>query len=847
VVVTAARSARVRAHVRVAIVGSGFGGLGAAIRLRQAGVHDIVVFERGDDVGGTWRVNRYPGAACDVQARLYEFSFAPNPEWSRRFASQQEIWDYLRACADRFDVRGDIRFGHDVRAAVWEEAIARWHIATSRGTWTADVLVAAAGALAEPRMPSIPGIDGFARDVVHTSAWHDGVEVAGRRVAVVGTGASAVQLVPAIQPEAAHVVVFQRTPPWVVPRGDRALSPRMRAILRAAPAAHRVVRGGLRTGREMLGLPFRHPALAPPVEAFARRHLRRQVADPELRRVLTPDYRIGCKRVLLSDDWYPALTCPNVTVVDGALVGVGPTTAIGADGRAHRVDLLVLATGFRVTEPAFARRVRGRDGVLLADVWTPTMGAHLGTTVTGFPNLFVLLGPNTGLGHSSVVLMIEAQLDHLCNAVRAMDAYGAVAVEPYAEAQREYIAAVRTAMATTVWTTGGCDSWYVDGSGRNSTLWPGSVGAFRRRVAPFDAAEYALVGASPHSPSDHPSVVERVAGAVGRQLLPRLPAAVADRLAGGAPVANGARLDPASALVQATRAARGSTLTAGTPARARARHRREVLSGVGRPTPVHAVADIPVHGSSGSLPARLYRADDGAAAMPLLVYVHGGGFVLGDLDTHDEVCRLLCRGAGQHVLSVAYRLAPEHPFPAAVDDVVAAVGWAGTRARNLGADGRVTVGGDSAGATLATVAARRAATAALAAQLLIYPATDRARRWPSMDRFDGCFLTAGDVERFTGWYGGDPRDPAVSPLRTVDLRGQPPALIVTAGFDVLRDEGYAYAGALRAAGTPTVHEHEPMLGHGFAHLTQVSPAAARAMQALARRWRSLLTTGWPRV
>jgi cation diffusion facilitator CzcD-associated flavoprotein CzcO/acetyl esterase/lipase len=845
----AARSTRRTVpHRRVAIVGSGSGGLGAAIRLRQSGVDDLVVFERGDDVGGTWRVNRYPGAACDIPSHLYEFAFAPNPDWTRRFAGQEEIWAYLRDCADRFDVRRHIRFGHDVLDATWDDAGRCWRITTSGGVWTADLLIAAAGALAEPKPPDVPGLDTFAGRVVHTARWDDAIDVSDANVAVVGTGASAVQVVPAIQPDAAHVTVFQRTPPWVVPRLDRPLRPGVRRLLRTAPVVRRALRRALYATHEIRGLAFRRPWIGAPLEALARVRLRRQVRDPALRRAVTPTYRIGCKRVLLADDWYPALQRPNVTLVGGALARVEPHSVTGTDGIARHADLLVLATGFRVTEPVFAERVHGRGGVRLADVWTPSMTAHLGTTVSRFPNLFVLLGPNTGLGHNSVVLMIEAQIDHVVNAVAAMDAHGATVIEPRPEAQRAFVDDVRDALASTVWTSG-CDSWYLDSTGRNTTLWPRSVGAFRRRVAPFDPLEYHMTG-SPVTASDAtPSPVERARGAVARWLLPRVAGPLAARAGAVPATGDGVGLEPASSVVLAARPGGPSPLTRGTPAQARARYRCEVLSGIGRPTPVSEVAELTVEGAAGPLPARLYRtaAVDAGDRLPLLVYLHGGGFAVGDLDTHDEPCRLLCRAGDQHVLSVAYRLAPEHPFPAARDDVDAVVHWACEHADDLGGDGRVAVGGDSAGGNLAAVAARHSTHdgAPIAAQLLLYPATDRWHPWPSLQRDDGWFLTARDVERFGTWYGGRDRDPDVSPLRATDLGGLPPALTVTAGVDVLRDEGRAYAGALAAAGTPSYLLHASSLGHGFLHLTQVSPTAHRATVALARRWRRLLREGWP--
>jgi cation diffusion facilitator CzcD-associated flavoprotein CzcO len=478
--------------VRVAVIGSGFGGLGAAIRLRQRGIEDFVVLERAATLGGTWRDNRYPGAACDVPSHLYSYSFAPNPRWSRWYSPQPEIRAYLERCAREFAVLPHLRFGHDVQRLDWDESARRWRVRTTGGDYVAQFVVAAPGPLAEPKLPDLPGLGSFAGRMFHTARWPEDLDLAGARVAVIGTGASVIQIVPAIQPRVARLVVFQRTPPWVIPRHDFALGRTLQPWLERVPRLGRVVRAGLYLSHEVAGLPFRHPRLARVGEGIARLHLRRQVRDPALRRVLTPDYLIGCKRVLLSDDWYPAIQRPNVALVAGGARAITPRGVIGADGVEHEADTLVLGTGFDVTEVRFAERVHGRDGRRLADDWRPSPRAHLGTTVAGYPNLFFLLGPNTALGHSSVVLMIEAQVEHVLNAIAAADARGAEVLEPRPEAQADFVAGVDRRMRRTVWLAGGCRSWYLDVAGRNSAIWPGSVGAFRRRVAPFREQEYRL-------------------------------------------------------------------------------------------------------------------------------------------------------------------------------------------------------------------------------------------------------------------------------------------------------------------------------------------------------------------
>lgn len=480
-------------HTRVAIIGSGFGGLGMAIRLVQEGISDFLIFERADELGGVWRDNRYPGAACDVQSHLYSFSFAPNPDWSRRFSPQSEIWEYLRRVAREKGILPSIRFGHRVTGARWNDRSARWEIATTGGAYTSSILVAAPGALSEPHVPQLPGMDLFRGRCFHSARWPDDLDLDGQRVAVIGTGASAIQIVPAIQPQVKRLYLFQRTPAWVVPRRDRAFGERLPRLLRRLPAIQRLLRGSLFGTREMMGLLFRHPRLARIMERSARRHLRRQIPDPELRRLLTPSYTLGCKRILVSDDFYPALLKSNVEVVGGGATAVSADGVVGADGRERQADVIVFSTGFEVTTLPFARRVRGSDGRSLAEIWGPSPQAHLGTTVNGFPNFFLLQGPNTGLGHTSVVLMIEAQVEHVIHALRFMDAYDIESVEPRAEAQQAFVREVDRMMEATVWTTGGCRSWYLDASGRNSTLWPGSVRSFARRVEPFRPAEYHLV------------------------------------------------------------------------------------------------------------------------------------------------------------------------------------------------------------------------------------------------------------------------------------------------------------------------------------------------------------------
>ena len=479
-------------NTRIAIIGSGFGGLGAAIRLKQRGEDDFLIFERAEEVGGTWRDNSYPGCACDVQSHLYSFSFAPNPDWTRSFSPQSEIWDYLKRCARDFQLLPHIRFRHDVREAAWDDQAQVWRIETSRGSYTARALVMASGALSEPSLPALPGLENFRGRVFHSARWAHDYDLTKRRVAVVGTGASAIQFVPEIQPVVERLHLFQRTPPWIMPRRDRALTRYEQRLFRRFPSLQRLARASIYLFREMFVAGFRHVGLARHVERIARRHLERSVRDAALRAKLTPDYRIGCKRILVSNDYLPAITQPNVELVTDGVAEVRAHSVVGGDGVERPVDAIILGTGFRVTDPPLARHIRGRQGSTLAEVWAGSPRAHVGTTVAGFPNLFILLGPNTALGHTSVLYMIEAQIEHVLAALACVGRDGVTSIEPRAEAQAAYVAEVERRMRGTVWVAGGCASWYLDSTGRNSTIWPDFTWRFRRRAARFDPAEYVL-------------------------------------------------------------------------------------------------------------------------------------------------------------------------------------------------------------------------------------------------------------------------------------------------------------------------------------------------------------------
>jgi cation diffusion facilitator CzcD-associated flavoprotein CzcO len=477
-------------RVHILIIGAGCSGIGAAIRLRERGFLDFVVLEKGDDVGGAWRENTYPGCACDVPSALYQFSFAPNAEWSRAFAGQAEIREYLRRTAREHGVWPSLRFGVEVTEARWRKADRLWEVRTSEGVYLARVLVSAAGPLHEPRTPALAGLPEFPGKVFHSARWDHDYDLRGKRVAVVGTGASAIQFVPEIQPLVRSLHLYQRTAPWVLPKPDHVVAPLERALFRKVPAAQRALRRAEYGMLEVLAFGFRHPPAMRLLQRIGLWHLRKQVSDPALRRVLTPSYVLGCKRILLSNTYYRALAQPNVAVHPTSVQSFHGSEVVGKDGSHAAVDAVIFGTGFRVTDPPIADRIVGTAGRTLADVWQPSMEAYVGTTVAGFPNLFFMIGPNLGTGHSSAFTIIEAQLDYLIGAVESMRDKRWQAIDVRPEAQRTYNAEVQAALQSTVYNVGGCQSYYLDASGRNSTIWPWSTGRLTRRVGSFDPEVY---------------------------------------------------------------------------------------------------------------------------------------------------------------------------------------------------------------------------------------------------------------------------------------------------------------------------------------------------------------------
>ena len=476
--------------ISVAVVGGGIGGIAAATMLKRAGYHNVTVFERNAGVGGVWHANTYPGAACDVPSHFYEFSFAMNPDWSRRYAPQPEIKAYLERVVRDEGVEPMFRFNSEVRSATWDGR--QWVLDTATGEHVADVLITACGQLSTPKYPDIEGLDQFGGPAFHTAKWRHDVDLAGKRVAVIGTGCSAAQVVPAIQPKVATVDVYQRSPGWTMPRMDYEYSDRAKRAFRRFPALQRLDRLSVQAIMEVgaIGMTKRKWMLAP-LKALGRKRIRDAIADPALQEALTPKDEFGCKRVMVSDDWYPALAKPNVNVIPGGVERITSTGIIGGDGIERPADALVLATGFKSHDFVAPMEIRGVGGRGLADEWAETPKAYLGLSVPAFPNMFLLYGPNTNGGTGSVVFIVEAGMTHVLAALAELKRTGTRKIEIRREVADDFHRELKQALPDTVWT--GCGNWYLDENGHSPNQWPWRWATYTRRTRQLEPGAY-LVG-----------------------------------------------------------------------------------------------------------------------------------------------------------------------------------------------------------------------------------------------------------------------------------------------------------------------------------------------------------------
>jgi cation diffusion facilitator CzcD-associated flavoprotein CzcO/acetyl esterase/lipase len=474
----------------VAIIGAGFGGIGLGITLKRAGIDSFTIFEKAEGIGGVWRDNTYPGAACDVPSHLYSFSFEPNPDWSRRYSPQPEILAYLERCVEKYGIGPNLRLGTEVSRARFDEGSGRWRIETAGGeTVEADILVSACGQLSRPAVTRIEGSDRFAGPIFHTARWDHGVELEGKRVAVIGTGASTIQVVPAIAERVGQLDVYQRSAPYVIPKKDRPYMPWERRLFRWFPPARLFARFTQWFLFEVFISAFNQfRAVGRLVARMFERNLDDQLSDPELKRALTPDHVLGCKRVLISPDYYPTFERPNVELVTQGVRELTKRGVVADDGTERPVDVIVLSTGFESHRFLSPMEIRGRGGIDLNEVWREGAKAYLGMTVAGFPNLFVMYGPNTNLGSGSIIFQLESQMAYIADAVQRLRRTGGwLSVRP--DVQEAFDREMQSRLSTSVWQTG-CNNWYVDEHGRNTNNWPGFTLEYRRRTRRLDPSDY---------------------------------------------------------------------------------------------------------------------------------------------------------------------------------------------------------------------------------------------------------------------------------------------------------------------------------------------------------------------
>jgi cation diffusion facilitator CzcD-associated flavoprotein CzcO/acetyl esterase/lipase len=871
--------------VDVVVVGAGFAGLYQLYKLRQLGL-SARCFETADDVGGTWYWNRYPGARCDVQSIDYSYSFDPELddewEWSERYATQPEILRYVNFVADKHDLRRDITFQTRVDSATWDDDAQLWRIEVSpvgdprdlqpdhtdpahgsEVSVTARFYVMATGCLSIPKIPDIEGTERFGGDVYFTNSWpHEGVDFTGKRVAVIGTGSSGIQSIPIIAREAAELTVFQRTPNFSLPAHNGPVRPEKRAEIVGRRDEYREEAKWTQAGvtipisevgilqmteeereakfaeiwkeGELFSAVTRFNDVGTDIDAnnllteFFRRQIREIVHDPETAEALCPtDHPYGTKRPCLDTDYYETFNLPHVSLVNLREDPIDTVTETGIDtaSRSFEFDVIVYATGFdAMTGAIVAVDITGRDGVTLKERWADGPLTYLGLTTVGFPNLFMITGPQSPSVLSNMMVSIEQHVDWITDAIEHLCEEGQTSMEPTETAETAWVQHAADFADITLYPL--ADSWYVGANvpGKPRVVLPyvGGVGRYRAICDDVVARDY--VGFSINGPKGR-----QTNDGVAYELAPDV----------------GVMLDVMAELD----APPIETLS---PDEARAF--MEVANAANPPGPdVGEIVDGTLPGADGDLEYRLYRpATQGPRS--IVVYFHGGGWVLGDHTSDDAFCRYLCVGTDALIVSVNYRHAPEHRFPAAQEDGFAATQWIAEHAAELGGiPGQLAVAGWSAGANVAAVVCQKARDAggpAILGQLLINPVTDGDMGRSSYEEnADGYVLTRGLMTWFFDHFvdEADRDDPRIAPLRAESLAGLPPALVVTAQFDPLRDEGEAYAEALRAAGVDA--DHVPMPGHIHTSLTAVGvivtadPVREQVARFLAARLNAPVPTG----
>ena len=788
------------------IIGAGFGGIGMAVSFKKAGVDDFIILEKSGEVGGVWRDNSYPGAACDVPSHLYSFSFEPNPGWSRVFATQPEIHGYLRHCAEKYRVRPHIRFGPEVAHAEFDEQRALWRVHLRDGsTLAARMLITATGQLSRPALPNIEGVESFKGRAFHSANWDHSYPLAGKRVAVIGTGASATQFVPAIADAVGALTVFQRSPAYILPRPDRGYTRLEKAMFRRLPWTMKLYRAAIYAVYESRAIAFtRFKGLMKLAAGMPfRRLLSTQVPDAALRAKLLPDYQIGCKRILLSSDYLATFSKPHVCLVTERIRRITPDGIETADGRHHQADAIVYGTGFAATEFLSPMRISGRSGQDLNDAWQGGAQAYLGITVPGFPNFFMLYGPNTNLGHNSIVYMLESQIAHVMRCWRAMKEAGASALEVDAARHRRFNVNIQRRLAESVWN--GCKSWYVDAAGHNSTNWPGFTLTYRwltrfsglhayRFTRGLPGASDGVVVAAP------PGGLEAFKAGMLRGML-----RTSFRPFIGPPWGIGMQRGITAILSPLMPGVRNAN-----------RHPR----------------------NANGVPAEVVTAKNGSAVRGAMLYLHGGAFCLGGTTSHRSITTRLAVESGMPVWVPDYRLAPEHPYPAALDDALAA--YDAMTAAGYRAD-EIVVAGDSAGGALALALALRLrgrGAAMPAGLLLISPVTDGTLSGATMQSLRGKdpMIRQGWLEQGLRWYNCPRSVDAHRPLE-IDLHGLPPILIQVGDEEVLLADSTRLAEHAARCGVSCRIEVHSARWHVF-HLSsfylQSAAAALRSLAEFAR-------------
>ncbi len=741
------------APLHTLIIGSGFAGIGMAIALKKAGLGNFLILEKRNDVGGVWRDNTYPGAACDVPSHLYSFSFEPNPNWSRVFARQAEIHQYLQHCARKYGLLPSIRFGCEVARASFDEGLAVWNVTLTSGqVLRARHVVTATGQLSRPVYPKLEGMEQFKGHVCHSALWDHSHDLAGQRVAVIGTGASAIQFVPAIADRVSKLTVFQRSAAYILPRPDGPYAGWRKALFKAAPWTMKLHRARIYAQYESRAIGFTRIksvmdlAVGLPFKGL----LRKQVQDPALRAQLTPDYPIGCKRILLSNDYLATMAKPNVNLVTQGIRRITADGVETVDGRHHPFDAIVYGTGFAATEFLAPMTITGRNGQDLNDAWQKGAQAYLGMTVPGFPNFFMLYGPNTNLGHNSIIYMLESQIAHVMRCLKAADQAGASTVEVDATRYTRFNRTIQDRLRSTVWQ--GCKSWYVDANGHNSTNWPGFTFGYRwlTRHASLNAYHFSSPdrrGGQVVRHAEPSGVVESVSAGVLRALL-----RVTFKALIRPPFGVGAQRFVVSALAR-------------------------LMPGVGGVNIAHQ--------TMGTMPAEVISSQATQGQGPVVLYLHGGGFCVGSARTHRSVTTRLA-AAGMTVWVPHYRLAPEHPHPAALEDALSCY-------RHLLDQGvapqQIVVCGDSAGGGLALSLAlklRDAGEPLPAGLMLMSPFLDTGLSGDTVRSASARdpMLNVAWLKQAVRWYA-PPNGPQ---LLDTDLQGLPPMLIQVGDQEVLQSD-----------------------------------------------------------